>query len=106
MLTDDKIISVIKEYEREYAILRKDSNAFHKILATHILNTVDNEKEQVLDFFLREIKYNKNNLWGTALIIIEEMRAVELCPRIVDIYNEVASIEILRIFSIRHLCIY
>jgi hypothetical protein len=91
MLADDKIINIIKEYEREYAILRKDSDAFHKRLATKLLNTVDDEKEQVFDFFLREIKSNENDLCGTALIIIEKMRAVELCPRIVDIYYEISK---------------
>ncbi len=89
MLTDDKIINIIKEYEREYAILRKDSDTFHKILATHLLNTVDDEKEQVLNFFLREIKSNEHELCMTALAIIVEMKEVELCPRIVDIYNEI-----------------
>jgi hypothetical protein len=88
MLTDDKIITVIKEYEREYAILRKDSDAFYKIVATHLRNTIDNEKKQVMDFFLREIKSNMYEMRYTVLAIIQEMKAVELCPYIVDIYNE------------------
>ena len=91
MLTDNEIINVIKEYEREYAILRKDSDTFRIKLVQKILNTVDDEKEQVLDFFLREIKSNEHELCMTALAVILEMKAVELCPRIVDIYNEVSK---------------
>jgi hypothetical protein len=51
MLTDNKIIQVIQEYEREYAILRKDSDAFHKNVAAKFVNIVDEEKKLVLDFF-------------------------------------------------------
>ena len=91
MLTDDIIICVIKEYEREYAICRKDSNAFHEKLAKKILNTVDDEKEQIMDFFLREIKSNEYGLCVTALMLIQEIKAVELCPHLVDIYKEVSA---------------
>ncbi|MDR1543946.1 MAG: hypothetical protein LBS50_05980 [Prevotellaceae bacterium] len=89
MLTDNKIINIIREYEHEYAVLQKNSCDFHKIIAKQLLNTDENEKQQVLDFFLREIKFNANELRYTALIIIEEMKAVELCPYIVNIYNEI-----------------
>jgi hypothetical protein len=40
---------------------------------------------------LREIKSNENGLWTTALVIIERMKAIESCPRLVDIYYEVGK---------------
>ena len=91
MLTDKTIIEVIKETERKYYTYKDNGDIFYKILAKKILNTVDDEKEQVLDFFLREIISNEHELCGAALIIIEEMKAVELCPRIVDIYNKISK---------------
>jgi hypothetical protein len=55
MLTDEIIIQIIKEYEREFAILRKDCDAFHKRLAAKLLNTVDDEKEYVLEWTCKQI---------------------------------------------------
>lgn len=91
MLTDKKIIEVIKKIQREYYTYKDNGNTFYKQLAQKILNTVDDERDLILDFFLREIRSNENDLCGTALVVIEEMKAVELCPRIVDIYNEVSK---------------
>lgn len=91
MLTNEEIIKVIKEIQRDTYTYKDNGDTFYKRLAQKILNTVDDEKEQVLDFFLQEIKSNEYGLCGTALVVIEEMKAVELCPRIVDIYNEVSK---------------
>jgi len=87
------IVNTIKDIENQFESYKDGGRAFIDYLAKRILNTVDEEKNEVFKFFLNEIKTNENGFCEIALLTIDEMGALELAPGIESIYNEMKHIK-------------
>jgi hypothetical protein len=81
---------MIKEIEGQFKSYKDGGKSFIKYLSKKVLNSPDDEKRELISFFLDEIKLDRNGFYSIALQTINEMRTVELAPRIEKIYNEVA----------------
>lgn len=90
-MTKLEIINIIKDIEEQYKSYKDGGLSFIKHLANKVLNTVDEDKNEVIKFFLDEIKNNDNGLGEIALLTIVEMRATEFAPYIEKIYDEIAT---------------
>lgn len=90
-MTKFEIINIIKGIEEQYKSYKDGGLSFIKHLANKVLNTVDEDKNEVIKFFLDEIKSNENGFGGIALLTIVEMKASEFAPYIERIYNEIAT---------------
>lgn len=87
-MTDIEIISVIDTLDKECEKYKDGGMTFISELAKKLDNTIDKEKEEVFQFFLREIESREHgNYWTTALYTIKEMQAIELAPSIENIYR-------------------
>ncbi|MBP8766342.1 MAG: hypothetical protein KBH30_12555 [Ferruginibacter sp.] len=84
------IISSINDIRQQYKGYKDGGISFIEYLANKVLNTVDEDKNEVIKFFLDEIKSNENGFAEIALLTIVEMRAIELAPDIEKIYYEIA----------------
>ncbi len=89
-MTRASIINMIKEIEGQFKSYKDGGKSFIKYLSKKVLNSPDDEKRELISFFLDEIKLDRNGFYSIALQTINEMRTVELAPRIEKIYNEVA----------------
>ena len=82
------IVNTIKDIDKQFKSYNDGGRSFIKYLAKRILNTVDEEKNEVFKFFLDEIKTNENGFDEVALQTIMKMGSLELAPSIERIYNE------------------
>lgn len=87
-MTTKQIIEVINSFDKEYQGYKDGGREFIKQLAKKLLNTVDEDRLEVIAFFLNEIRTNENNFGQVALVTIVEMNASELGADIEAIYNE------------------
>lgn len=85
------IINMIKEIEGQFKSYKDGGQSFIKYLSKKVLNSPDDEKREIISFFLDEIKLDRNGFYSIALQTINEMGTQELAPSIEKIYNEVAS---------------
>jgi hypothetical protein len=81
---------MIKEIEGQFKSYKDGGQSFIKYLSKKVLNSSDDEKRELISFFIDEIKLDRNGFYSIALQTINEMRTQELAPRIEKIYNEVA----------------
>lgn len=86
-MTDSVIISTIKNLQKEYSGYKDGGRAFVEALAKKINNTVDEEKKEVIDFLLREIELNANDLGDLALRTIEFLDSPDMANRLEEIYK-------------------
>ncbi|HQN99335.1 MAG TPA: hypothetical protein PKU86_07780 [Bacteroidales bacterium] len=85
-MKDVEIIDIINDIEKQYQSYKDGGLTFIKNLAKKVLNTVDEEKNEILVFFLNELEYNRNGFFSIALNTIVEMKAIELAPNIERIF--------------------
>lgn len=90
-MTKFEIINIIRDIEKEFKSYKDGGLSFIKHLADKLLNTIDEDKNDVINFFLDEIKNNENRFGEIALLTLVEMKALELAPYIEGIFNEVAT---------------
>lgn len=83
------IINVLNRLEKDCGAARYKDGGLEYIrrLALKVLNTVDDEREQVLKFFFDEIEFNLNGYRSVALETLIEMKALALAPSLEEIYN-------------------
>lgn len=55
-------------------------------LAVKLINTEDDDRKCVIEFFLNQIELESSDHRSTALRTIEKMQAIELAPRLEEIY--------------------
>lgn len=89
-MNDILIINIIEDYSRRYNN-GDGGREFVLQLSKKLLNTVDEDKKQVFNFFLNEIRYNNNGYREVAIVVIEQMKAKEIALDIERIYNDIAS---------------
>ncbi len=82
-----EIVKTIREIESEYKHYKDGGISLIERLADKVLNTVENEKKGVISFFLREIRYNKNNLWSLSLQTIVKMNLSDVGEQLEYIYQ-------------------
>lgn len=87
-MTTKQIIEVINSFDKEYQDYKDGGREFITQLAKKLLNTIDEDRLEVIAFFLNEIRTNKNNFGQVALVTIVQMNASELGADIEAIYNE------------------
>lgn len=85
------IVNMIRDIEGQFKSSKDGGRSFIKYLSNKVVNTRDEEKREIVSFFLDEIKLNKNGFYPIALQTISEMGEQELAPSIERIYNEIAS---------------
>jgi hypothetical protein len=90
-MTKLEIIKIIKEVKELYKSYKDGGLSFIQHLANKLINTVDDDKNEVIHFFLDEIKNNENGLANVGLLTIVEMGASEYAPYIKRIYEEMAQ---------------
>jgi|GEM_PF-3478390 len=88
MITNETIIKVLNQLEKEYSWDKyKDcGREFIYRLAVKLINTEDDDRKCVIEFFLNQIELESSDHRSTALRTIEKMQAIELAPRLEEIY--------------------
>jgi len=84
------IVNMIRDIEGQFKSSKDGGRSFIKYLSNKVVNTRDEEKREILSFFLEEIKLNENEMYPIALQTISEMGEQELASSIERIYHEVA----------------
>jgi hypothetical protein len=92
-MEESSIIKTINDICQQYKAYKDGGISFIKHLAKQVLNTVDENKDEVINFFLNEIKTNINGFGEVALLTIVEMKASELGSAIKKIYDEEKSLK-------------
>lgn len=87
-MTSDKIALIIRNIEQHYASYKDGGREFIMQLSNKLKNTVDEDRNDVLSFFLREIQNNSYGLRDVALLTITEMKDSEVCSDILFIYED------------------
>lgn len=82
------IIDVINNIQNQYRNYKDGGLTFIEQLAKRVNNTLDNEREDVIAFFLNEISNNEFGFGEIALLTFIEMNAIEVAPNIASIYYE------------------
>lgn len=85
-MKDEEIIDVINKIEKQYKSYMDGGSTFIKFLAKKVQNCVDEEKKEILVFFLKELEFNGNGFFSIALNAIVEMNEIQLAPEIENIY--------------------
>jgi len=92
-MKESSIIRIIDGISQHYKAYKDGGRAFIKHLANKVLNSVVEDKGEVIKFFLNEIKTNENGYGEIALQTFVEMRASEIAPDIERIYEEAKSLK-------------
>lgn len=91
-MTDKEIVDTIKHLHKECECNKDGGVTFIQRLAQKLNNTIDKDKKDVFDLFLREIRNNdKSYLKSVALETFKEMNAIDVAPAIESIYREKSS---------------
>ena len=85
-MNNSDIANIIKDIKKEYNAYKDGGRTFIQHLAQKIQNTVDEDKTQVLNFFLQEIENNSHGLFSVALQTIIELKYISLAPEIEKIF--------------------
>ncbi len=85
-MKDIEIANIIKNTEKQHEYYKDGGITFIKHLSQKVLNTVDEDKVQVYNFFIKEIEQNKNGLFSIALQTVIELKLIELAPDIEKIF--------------------
>jgi len=83
-----QIIEIINDTYLQYREYKDGGREFINKLSLKLLNTVEEDKNDVFNFFLNEIENDENGFMSIALSTIEEMKAIELGPFIIKIYEK------------------
>ena len=89
-MNTDTIINILRAFEHEYnANHYKDGcGEFIHQLSSKLSVTVEDDKESILKFFLNEVEFNNNNYRSVALKTIVEINAIELAPKLEELYKK------------------
>ena len=87
-MKESEIINTIENIRHQFKSYKDGGISFVEYLAQTLLNTVDEDKKDVFNFFLDEIKLDKYGFFSIAIQTIIEMKAEELSTQIEKIYNE------------------
>ena len=89
-MNTDTIINILRAFEHEYnANHYKDGGGeFIHQLSSKLSVTVEDDKESILKFFLNEVEFNNNNYRSVALKTIVEINAIELAPKLEELYKK------------------
>lgn len=91
-MTDKEIVDTIKHLHKECECNKDGGVTFIQRLAQKLNNTIDKDKKDVFNLFLREIRNNdKSYLKSVALETFKEMNAIDVAPAIESIYRENSS---------------
>jgi hypothetical protein len=82
------IVSIIEDLKYECNKYKDGDSTFIKRLVNKLENTLDEEKNEVFQFFLHELIHNDYDLWNIGLNTIVKMKEVELAPDIFSIYKK------------------
>lgn len=90
-MTDAEIIKAIENINKD-SFDKDGGRTFIGNLAKKLMKTIDEDKKDVFDLFLREIRNNdKSYLKSVALETFKEMNAIDVAPAIESIYREKSS---------------
>lgn len=90
-MDDTQIISVITTLRKSSSSHGDGGRTFTEEFARKIRNTIDEDKNAVIDFLLREIKYNTYALRSIAIPVLSELKDESIAPSIYEILNEVSD---------------
>jgi hypothetical protein len=87
-MKEASIIKIINDIEQQFKTYKDGGSTFIKYLTSKVFNSIDEDKNEVIKFFLNEIKTNINGFGEISLQTIVEMRALEIAPEIERIFEE------------------
>jgi hypothetical protein len=80
------IIATLRDLYDDYKFYKDDGTTLIKEVGLRIINSSDKDREQVLNFFLKEIQFNNNDLWSLCLETIVELRYTSLGSQLESFY--------------------
>ena len=90
-MTELEIVDTIKQIKKEIARNKNEGRFLIEHLARKALNAPEDQKDDIVKFFIKEIRFNDYDLWDVALGSLEEMNASETAQDIFSIYCEISE---------------
>ncbi|MBR5962675.1 MAG: hypothetical protein IK000_00830 [Bacteroidaceae bacterium] len=87
-MTQEEIISTIRRIQKDYSGCKDGGRSFVAALARKIDNALDDERDEIVDFLLREIALNANGLCSLALATAELLAVPDFARRLEVVYRE------------------
>jgi hypothetical protein len=85
-MEDNEIIDIISEFEKDFKSYKDSGRSLIKQLSLNLNRADETDRKRFIDFFLEEIRTNKNNLWSLCLEVIVEANLVTISPELESIY--------------------
>lgn len=86
-MTNNDIILTIRNIQKEFSLDKDGGRSFVEALAKKIDNTIDEEKDEVVNFLLQEIESDTNKLCSLALGTAEFLNVPGIADKIEEIYK-------------------
>ena len=87
-MNENIIIDLVNRLCKEHEKYNDNGAEMVKIICSKINNTTQEERDYVINFFINEIRINKNNLRYLGFEVIEKLQLKEGAAIIYTIYNE------------------
>jgi len=82
---------MINLLRKEYFWYKDDGSEYIKKLSSKVANAYEDEKRDIINFFIVEIRTDQNKMGHLSLDIIEELKLKEVAPLICNIFKDVSA---------------
>ncbi|MEN8251423.1 MAG: hypothetical protein ABFS32_21025 [Bacteroidota bacterium] len=85
-MENNEILNIINEFEKDFKSYKDSGRSLIKQLSLNLNRADETNRKRFIDFFLEEIRTNKNNLWSLCLEVIVEANLVTVSSELESIY--------------------